>query len=188
MKTLILNGSPRDNGNTAFLVNELIQKLDGHVLALKTFESDIQPCSDCRYCFASSGCCVEDDMQFLYDYLEECDNIVLASPINFTELAGTLLVIMSRLQAIYANKRFLKINPIRKRKKGVIILTGGGDGGCEKAESTATLLLKCMQADVVAKVYSLKTDTLPAKEDEEAVRGIHELTEELNLAAQENPV
>lgn len=180
MKTLILNGSPRDNGNTAFLVNELIQKLDGHVLCLKTFDSDIQPCSDCRYCFASSGCCVQDDMQFIYEYLEECDNIVLASPINFTELAGTLLVIMSRLQAVYANKRFLKINSIHKRKKGAIILTGGGDGGCEKAESTASILLKCMQADVTGKVYSLKTDTLPAKEDEEAICGILALAEEFN--------
>ncbi len=180
MKTLILNGSPRDNGNTAFLVNELIQKLDGHTLCLKTFDSDIQACCDCRYCFTSPGCCVQDDMQFLYEYLDECDNVVLASPINFTELAGTLLVILSRLQAVYANKRFLRMIPVQKHKKGIIILTGGGDGGYEKAESTAALLLKCMGADVTAKIYSLKTDTLPAKEDEEAVQRIYKLAEELN--------
>lgn len=180
MKTLILNGSPRDGGNTAFLAGELIQKLDGHVLYLKTFDSDIQACSDCRYCHASPGCCVQDDMQYIYEYIDECDNIVIASPINFTELAGTLLAIMSRLQAVYANKRFLKINAIQKRKKGAIILTGGGDGGYEKAESTAALLLKCMQADVAAKIYSLNTDTLPAKEDAEAIRILHEFAGELN--------
>ncbi|MEI6100931.1 MAG: flavodoxin family protein [Eubacteriales bacterium] len=180
MKTLILNGSPRDNGSTAFLVNELIKNLDGHVLALKTFDSDIQPCCDCRYCFTSPGCCVQDDMQLIYEYIEECDNIVLASPINFTELAGTLLVIASRLQALYANKRFLKINPIQKRKKGAIILCGGGDGGADKAESTAAILLKSMDTDIIAKIYSLKTDTLPAKEDQEAIHQVRELAVQLN--------
>jgi hypothetical protein len=76
--------------------------------------------------------------------------------------------------------RFLNMNLAGKEKRGAIILCGGGDGGAEKAESTAKILLKSMNANVIAKVYSLKTDEVPARDDALAIQKINELSVLLN--------
>ncbi len=180
MKTLIFNGSPRDNGDTAFLINELRQQLDSKVMLIDTFYSEISPCTDCRNCWKKVGCSINDDMQDVYEYIKECDNIVIASPLHFSELTGTLLSVASRLQVYYGSKRFLNVVQVTKRKKGAIILCGGGDGGPEMALSTAGTLLKLMQADLVKTVTSLHTDDLPSKDDEAALTDIADLAEMLN--------
>ena len=49
-KTIIINGSPRVNGNTAFLIAELKKHLEGEVIEISAFRSGIAPCVDCRAC------------------------------------------------------------------------------------------------------------------------------------------
>ena len=46
MKTLIINGSPRPNGNTAALLRELKAQLEGEVLEISAFYDHIAPCLD----------------------------------------------------------------------------------------------------------------------------------------------
>lgn len=101
MKTLIFNGSPRKNGDTMGLINEFIKELDGEYKIVNAYYCDIKPCIDCRYCWKNDGCCQQDEMQEVYKYIEECDNILIASPIYFSELTGPLLSVMSRLQTKY---------------------------------------------------------------------------------------
>lgn len=180
MKTLIFNGSPRANGNTSFLIDRLIAGLNGEVRLVNAYQANIAPCFDCRYCWEHAGCCINDQMQQIYAYIKECDNIVIASPLNFSELTGKLLMVMSRLQMFYANKRFLKFDTVIKRKKGAIILCGGGEGGPDKAISTAKLLLKSMNALPVGEVLALHTDTLPCQYDEQALIKLNMLTADFN--------
>lgn len=80
-------------------------------------------------------------MQEIYDYIQTCDNIIIASPIYFSELTGKLLDVGSRLQTYYCARRE---TPINKPKKGVVILVGGGDGNTDKAYDTACTLLHHM--------------------------------------------
>jgi multimeric flavodoxin WrbA len=180
MKTLIFNGSPRGNGDTAFLVNELIRKLEGEVKVVDSCFSFIEPCNDCRDCWQKVGCSINDEMQSVYEYIKECDNIVIASPLHFSEVSGTLLSVMSRLQTYYASKRFLKINQVEKKKIGALILCGGGDGGPEKAEDTAGSFFRLMNAKKIKSIYSLKTDDIPSKDDTAAIGEIADLAELLN--------
>ena len=86
MKTLIFNGSPRKNGNTVSLINRLMELMDGEFKVVDAYRSNISPCMDCRYCWKQPGCAIDDEMQEVYRYIEECDNIVIASPIYFSEL------------------------------------------------------------------------------------------------------
>ena len=186
MKTLIFNGSPRKNGDTVFLINELIEYLRGEVNVINTYLSPIKPCLDCRYCWKNCGCSIKDEMQVIYDYIKDCDNIIIASPLYFSELTGSLLAVGSRLQMFYASKRFVKINQIQKKKNGAIILCGGGDGGPEKAEETAKTLLKLMNSQVIKTIYSLKTDDIPSKDDNSAKQQILDLAISLNKIADYN--
>ena len=101
MKTLIFNGSPRKNGDTVSLINTLKNELSGEINRIDKYYSDIQPCIDCRYCWTHSGCAIKDEMQRVFSLIDETDNIVIASPIYFSELSGSLLSVLSRLQYLY---------------------------------------------------------------------------------------
>ncbi len=180
MKTLILNGSPRHNGDTLSMIAQLKKHLDGEIKIVNTYYDKISACLDCRYCWKHDGCSQKDDMQGIYDYLKDCDNVIIASPVYFSELTGPLLSVASRLQTFYATRRFRKQNPMLKKKFGAILLSGGGDGEPNKAESTAKCLLKHMNAEYIGHVYSLHTDSLPSKDDRVAIQEIYNLAVKLN--------
>lgn len=51
MKTLILNGSPRKNGDTASLIEKITEKIVGEYRIVDAYRCHISPCLDCRYCW-----------------------------------------------------------------------------------------------------------------------------------------
>ncbi|MDF2542407.1 MAG: putative acetyltransferase [Herbinix sp.] len=173
MKTLIFNGSPRKNGDTVSLINKVIKNLTGEYKIINAYDCRINPCIDCRYCWNHDGCSIQDGMQEVYEYIEECDNILIASPIYFSELTGALLNVGSRLQTYFCARFFRKEKPIMKSKKGAIIVVGGGDGSVLKAYDTACCLLRHMNAyDILPVVYSHGTNDKPAIEDKTALSGV----------------
>ena len=95
-KTLIINGSPRRDGNTEALLRVLREQLQGEVVEISAFYSGIAPCVDCRSCWETAKCVVEDGMQAIY--ADDFDNVVVATPIYYGTLPGSVLRLMSRLQ------------------------------------------------------------------------------------------
>ncbi|MBQ8509077.1 MAG: flavodoxin family protein [Clostridia bacterium] len=180
MNTLIFNGSPRTRGDTSFLVERLRAGLDGNVTVIRAADAGVRPCCDCRWCWDHVGCSIDDAMQPIYRQIIDADNIVIASPLYFSELNGALLSMMSRLQTFYTSRRFLGVKQVEKPKRGGLILCGGGDGGPKRAEETARVIFRFMNTKCLRTVYSLHTDDLPACEDAEAVRQIDELAAILN--------
>ena len=49
MKTLIFNGSPRKNGETAYMIRTLQENLGGDFKVVNAYRADIRPCIDCRW-------------------------------------------------------------------------------------------------------------------------------------------
>lgn len=181
MKTLIFNGAPRKNGDTEALVNELAKNLVGDVKIISCY-NDISPCIDCRYCWDKPGCCIDDEMQTVYSYLDECDNVVLASPIWFSSLSGPLLNLASRMQTNFAARFFRHEAKKKKQKRGVIILVGGEIGTEIMPTQNALTILKFMDVHrpSVQKIYSLDTNNLPAKQDTSALEKCRMAAESLN--------
>jgi multimeric flavodoxin WrbA len=181
MKTLILNGSPRKNGDTASLLRLLTGQLEGEVRVVDTFRSGISGCIDCRYCREHPGCAIKDGMQELYPYIEGCDNILIASPVYFSEVTPPVLSLGSRLQAYYSARKFRKEPVSIRPKRGAVLLVGGGDGRPDRAYETARLLLRCMGAkEILPMMGSFSTDDIPAVEDAEAVRQVGEIAAVFN--------
>lgn len=173
MKTLIFNGSPRKNGDTAAIIKKLADNLDGDYKIVDTYYCEVSPCMDCRWCKENDGCCIDDVMQEIYSYIQECDNVIIASPIYFSELTGKMLDVGSRLQTYYIARYVKNENPIAKEKKGAVILVGGGDGNVDKPYSTARILLRHMNVtNIFPVVYSHNTDRKPALEDKNLRDGI----------------
>ena len=181
MKTLILNGSPRRNGDTRSLIDKITEKIAGDYRIVDAYRCDISPCVDCRYCWKNSGCAIHDEMQEIYKYIQECDNILIASPLYFSELTGKLLDVGSRLQTYYCARFFRKEEPIIRSKKGAVILVGGGDGHIDKAYSTARTLLHQMNCcNIHDVVYSHNTDKIPAIEDNNVLSGLDSILDFFN--------
>lgn len=181
MKTLIFNGSPRKNGDTVSLLNVLNEKLQGEVKVINAYFADIKPCVDCRFCRKNDGCAIKDEMQEIYEYIADCDNVVIASPIYFSQPTGKLLDVASRFQTYFSSAFFRKKKPDIKAKKGGVILVGGGDGKPESAYETSVSILHLLNASkVFPLVCSHGTDSVPAISDEKAVSDAIKLAEFLN--------
>ena len=164
------------------LVNEFLKNLKGEYKLVEAYDCNIKPCIDCRYCWERNGCSIEDEMQEVYDYIQDCDNILIASPLYFSELTGPLLAVTSRLQTYFCARYFRKVKPIPKSKKGGVIITGGGDGKIEKAYKTACILLRQMNANNIAPVvYSHNTNNIPAENDKNAMEASRNLALFFNI-------
>lgn len=100
---LILQGSPRANGNTAWMAEEYRKAAEaaGHKVTLvDVSHKKIAGCLACGYCRGKgNGACVQkDDMQELYPLLAEAEVLVLASPIYYFTLSAQ---IQAPIQRIY---------------------------------------------------------------------------------------
>ncbi|MBU3176823.1 flavodoxin family protein [Clostridium estertheticum] len=181
MKTLIISGSPRKNGDSMTLVNEMIKYLDGEVRIIETY-NNINPCVDCRYCWHNKGCSINDNMQEVYQLLNEVDNVVIASPLYFSELTGQFLSFASRLQLFYASRCIRKDSEFKQKKKnGVLVISAGGDTrDYDRSEKTANIIFNQMNTTPIGSVRSIHTNEIPAKEDIEALDKAKELALKLN--------
>lgn len=180
MKTLIINGSPRKNGNSAALSAALKAQLQGEVAELVAYRAKLSPCIDCRGCWRQQGCVIRDDMDIVY--ADDFDNIVIAAPIYTSMLPGPVVDIASRFQAYYASRQVLH-NPIpRRRKKGALLLVGGGDGAAEPAVEFAKHMFSFLKAEFTEEnlLLSHNTDRVPALEDPAAVQKLAEIAAYLN--------
>ena len=169
MKTLIINGSPRPDGNTVAMINKLKEHLEGEVIEISAFRSGIAPCVDCRGCWQSAKCVVDDGMNVIYN--DDFDNVVIASPIYFGTLPGSVLSLMSRMQPWHVAKFFLD-KPLEQRaKKSAALLTAGGKGNRDHATHHLRAFFRMLNAsgfeDHIA--ASENTDTVPAWEDSAAM-------------------
>ena len=103
MKVLILQGSPRANGNTAWMAEECRKAAEaaGHEVTLvDVAHKKIAGCLACEYCHGKgNGACIQkDDMQELYPLLAEADVLVLAAPIYYFTMSAQ---IQAPIQRIY---------------------------------------------------------------------------------------
>lgn len=176
MLTMIWNGSPRQGGDTARLIAELTAHLPGEARRVDAYAPGIAPCVDCRYCASRDGCALRDGMDEVYALIERCDNVVIASPIYFSQLTGPLLSQASRLQTYFCARHLRGLEPIARPKRGGVLLACGGSGGWEAAARTARVLLREMRArDIYPPIVSPHTDRLPAAQDEATLAGARAL-------------
>lgn len=104
-KIVVMNGSPRPNGNTAALVREFAKGAEsaGHTVTEFFLEGmEIHGCKGCFGGHSSRACpCVQrDDMARLYPTVKECDVLVFASPLYYWNMSGQLRTAIDRLFAL----------------------------------------------------------------------------------------
>ena len=127
MKILVLNGSPRANGNTAGMVNafKTAAEENGHqVVVINVCRKNIKGCLACEYCHGRGHgeCAQKDDMQEIYNLLDDTEMLILAAPIYYHGISGQLKCAIDRFYAAaYPEK------PARLRKVAMFLSSGDPD-------------------------------------------------------------
>lgn len=107
MKTLLVNGSPRPNGNTATALAEVAKVLEAGGIATETFWIGNRPVRGCAACGAchsrAPGRCVfdNDPCNDLAAAFASSDAFVVGSPVYYGQPNGALLALLQR--AFFSN-------------------------------------------------------------------------------------
>lgn len=100
MKVLMINGSPRANGNTAIALREMERVFSEEGIGVKTMQignMDIRGCIACGSCAKSGKCVFDDAVNEAALEFEQADGLVVASPVYYASANATLIAFLDRL-------------------------------------------------------------------------------------------
>lgn len=184
MKTLILFGSARKEGNTKDLLNYLMEELEGEVEIIDAYRTEVTPCKDCRYCWHKRGCSIKDNMQEIYKKIDAADNIVIASPMYFHTVPGPLKTLIDRCQVYWAGM-LRKDHAEIGTKKGAVLMCGGApsfENQFLAGEIVLKGLLGDFRAECLGVISAPYTDKCPVRENEEIITKVKDLAIAFNNA------
>lgn len=124
MKVLLINGSPKVKGNTAFALEQMAE-----VFADQGIETEIihvgnqviRGCIACGSCYKTGKCVFDDMVNEVALKFEAADGIVLGSPVYYASANATLIAFLDR---IFYSTHF------DKRMKVGACVTVARRGGC----------------------------------------------------------
>lgn len=123
MKVLGIMGSPRLNGNSSTLLKEVLNGAEAKgavVNSIAINNLDIKGCINCDACKRSGKCVLNDDMQHIYEMINDADVVVFGSPNYMGGIHGKLKCVIDRLYA-YMKEGLEK--SFDKEKKVALIVT-----------------------------------------------------------------
>ena len=124
MKVLLINGSPKAKGNTAFALEQMAE-----VFADQGIEAEIvhignqaiRGCVACGSCYKTGKCVFDDAVNEIAAKFEAADGLVVGSPIYYASANATLIALLDRL---FYSSHF------DKRMKVGACVTVARRGGC----------------------------------------------------------
>ena len=100
MKVLIINGSPRKEGNTSIAVAEMekvFKSLNVEVETVQIGNKDVRGCIACNSCGKTGKCVFNDIVNELAPKFEAADGLVVATPVYYASANATLIACLDRL-------------------------------------------------------------------------------------------
>lgn len=100
MKVLVINGSPRANGNTSIALGEMEkvfaqEGVETEILSIGN--KDVRGCIACGRCAETGKCVFDDIVNEAAPKFEACDGLVVASPVYYASANATLVAFLTRL-------------------------------------------------------------------------------------------
>lgn len=100
MKILMLNGSPRINGNTSIALDEMKRVFEAEgaeVEIVQIGNQAVRGCIACGKCKKLGKCVFDDIVNELSPKFEKADGLVIASPVYYASANATLIAVLDRL-------------------------------------------------------------------------------------------
>lgn len=127
MKVLLINGSPKAKGNTAYALCQMAEVFANQDIETQTIQvgnKDIRGCIACGGCAKAGKCVFDDAVNEAAEAFREADGLVLASPVYYASANATLVAFADRL---FYSTRFDK-----RMKVGASVVVARR-GGCAAA-------------------------------------------------------
>lgn len=123
MNVLILNGSPRVNGNTTAAVNQMVKVFEEEGVTAEVVQIGNMPirgCMACNSCGKTGKCVFDDVVNELAPKFEKADGLVVATPVYYASANATTIACLDRL---FCSKSF---DTTMKVGAGVAVARRGG--------------------------------------------------------------
>jgi len=119
-------GSPHKNGNTAFVVKQILKNAkNAETEIYYSSELEVSPCKGCLWCVDKDKCVINDDMQKIYTSMKKADVLVIGTPIYMGQMTGRTKVFTDRLYPQISPCFSPYYNPENAGKKLVLVFTQG---------------------------------------------------------------
>ncbi len=154
----ILNGSPNKNGHSMRVAKALFHDID---VLYHVYDLAIHPCDDCQVCHSTLHCKFDDDMRMVLSRLQDCEHLVMVSPIYFGALSDQLLKLINRFQMLFETK-FTHQKAIMSIPRITLVCTCGANDETMfvGAQRTLDILKTLFQAREVTMLGLKNTDTI----------------------------
>ena len=178
MKVIILNGSPKANGNTATALREVEQVLNQQGIQteyLHVGHQHIHGCIACNRCWETGKCAFDDVVNSISEKMKDADGLLVGSPVYFATPNGTLLALLDRL--FYSN-----LHTDWSMKVGATVSIARRGGATTTMDALNKYFLKTNMPLVPSQYWTIAHGTSPDEvlQDEEGMQTMRQLG--LNMA------
>ena len=147
MKVLLINGSPHKNGTTYAALSEVARTLkeegiDSEIIQVGHLA--LHGCIACNKCFTLGRCAIDDEVNRVSKIFEECDGIIVGSPVHYASPAGALISFLDRL---------FYISRFDKRTKIGAAVVCARRGGCTAAFDVLNKYFSISGMPIVSSTY-----------------------------------
>ena len=100
LKVLMLNGSPKANGNTAIALHEMENVFKENGIEVENIvigNQAVRGCIACGSCYEKGKCVFDDVVNEMATKFEAADGLVIASPVYYASANATLIACLDRL-------------------------------------------------------------------------------------------
>ena len=172
MKVLLINGSPKATGNTAFALQQMAEVFAAEGIETETIQvgsMDIRGCIGCGQCYKAGKCIFDDLVNEVAAKLESADGMVVGSPVYYASPNGTLISFLDRL--FYSARYDLRM------KVGASVVVARR-GGCTAAMDVLNKYFTISQMPLASSCYwNMIHGAKPgeAQQDPEGIRTVRTL-------------
>ena len=127
MNVLLLNGSPRKNGNTARALRAIEDGLKQHhsVESLNVYDFSFRPCRTCDACKRNGGKCIQaDDTVGIINKITDADLVIFGSPVYWWGISAQLKDVVDKFYSRDTESADGKTPTLRTKKKIGVVACG----------------------------------------------------------------
>lgn len=153
MKVLAINGSARQDGNTAVLIRTIFEELNKNGIETEMIQFSgkiIEPCKACWACGGQRNCVHRADMfREVFDKMMAADGIILGSPVYCANISANMQAFLERAAVVGDMNRGLLNN---KYKAGASVAAARRGGALQAIDAMNHFFLN-QEMVVVGSVY-----------------------------------
>ena len=178
MKVLLINGSPKVKGNTAFALDQMAEVFAAEGIETELIQvgsKEIRGCTACGACYKNGKCVFDDLVNEVGEKLKEADGIIVGSPVYYASPNGTLISFLDRL--------FYSAHYDLRMKVGASVVVARR-GGCSAAKDVLDKYFTISQMPVASSCYwNMIHGTKPgeAAQDPEGIRTVRTLAKNVSF-------